>query len=192
MKKQELRKIYLEKRKQLPLEDRTLMSRRIAELFFDQIYTEGVGHIHLFLPISKFNEVDTWVFVEEIKSRKLPIRIVISKSDMNSGVITNYYYDPQARLLDNKWGIPEPETGEICDNLLIDAVLVPLLAFDKNGHRIGYGKGFYDRFLINCRKDAIKVGLSYEGPVDLIEDAGENDVVLDCAITPEKIHWFKK
>jgi 5-formyltetrahydrofolate cyclo-ligase len=192
MKKQEIRKKYLEKRKQLGPEERTLMSRRIAGFFFDQIYNENFGHIHLFLPINKFNEVDTWVFVEEIKAKELPVKIVISRSDLESGQMTNYLLNSQTRLVENKWGVPEPETGELCDNLLIDMVLVPLLAFDMKGHRIGYGKGFYDRFLRTCRKDALKVGLSYEGPVGLIEDSGENDVALDCAITPEKIHWFKK
>jgi 5-formyltetrahydrofolate cyclo-ligase len=190
MKKDELRELYLQKRKLMTPKDRTSLSKQIANLFFNHVYSKELSLVHLFLPIQKFNEVDTWLFVEEFKEKELPTKLVISKSDIESSLMTNYIYNPKERLLENKWGIPEPESGEICDNLLIDLVLIPLLAFDKKGHRVGYGKGFYDRFLKSCRQDALKIGLSYVGPVDLIEDAGENDVILDCVITPEKLFWF--
>ena len=63
-------------------------------------------------------------------------------------------------------------------------VLVPLLCFDRSGHRVGYGKGYYDRFLRKCRADCKKIGLSMFDPVDEITDAGESDVRLDLVITP--------
>jgi 5-formyltetrahydrofolate cyclo-ligase len=191
MKKDELRKLYLQKRKLMTPEERTFLSKRIVNLFFKRLYSKNLAHIHLFLPIHKLNEVDTWLIVEEFKEKKLPTKLVISKSDMKSGLMTNYFFNPQDRLLENKWGIPEPVTGEICDNVWIDLVLTPLLAFDRKGHRIGYGKGFYDRFLQSCRQDALKIGLSYDGPVESIEDTGENDISLDCVITPNKLYWFK-
>ena len=69
-------------------------------------------------------------------------------------------------------------------------VLVPLLCFDESGHRVGYGKGFYDRFLTKCRPDTQKVGLSYFPPVKEITDADSFDIRLDLCLTPEKVWRF--
>ncbi len=190
MKKVELRKIYLQKRSQLTPDQRVDLSYRISKLFFDQVYKTSFLHVHIFLPIIKFNEIDTWQIIRHFEQNKYPTRLLISRSDLQTGKMINYYYDPIHRLIENRWGIPEPETGDLCDNLSIDLVFVPLLVFDRNGHRVGYGKGFYDRFLSECRKDVLKVGLSYESPVESIEDVNENDVRLDCVITPERVYWF--
>ncbi len=74
----------------------------------------------------------------------------------------------------------------------IDWVLVPLLAFDRRGHRVGYGKGFYDRFLAGCRSDARKIGLSLFAPVVAIDDIGSQDVALDAVVTPDRVWTFGK
>jgi 5-formyltetrahydrofolate cyclo-ligase len=65
-----------------------------------------------------------------------------------------------------------------------------LFGFDKKGYRVGYGRGFYDRFLSRCRKDCIKVGFSYFEPVDEIEDVCSLDVKLNYCITHEKFYIF--
>ena len=72
----------------------------------------------------------------------------------------------------------------------IDLVIVPLLCFDKKGNRVGYGKGYYDRFLKQCRKDCIKIGFSYFDPIDQVEDINKFDVKLDYGITPDAIYQF--
>jgi 5-formyltetrahydrofolate cyclo-ligase len=59
--------------------------------------------------------------------------------------------------------------------------------FDRRGFRVGYGKGFYDKFLSECRADCLKIGLSYFEPIDEISDAQNFDVRLDCCITPKEI-----
>lgn len=69
-------------------------------------------------------------------------------------------------------------------------VLIPLLAFDKNGYRVGYGKGFYDRFLAECRPDVVKVGLSVFEPIDEITDLNEFDIKMDFCITPNRVWQF--
>jgi 5-formyltetrahydrofolate cyclo-ligase len=69
-------------------------------------------------------------------------------------------------------------------------VFIPLLAFDKSGHRVGYGAGYYDRFLSKCKPDCLKVGLSFFEPVDEISDADEFDVKLNHCVTPSKIWTF--
>ena len=91
-------------------------------------------------------------------------------------------------LLVNKFGIPEPiETQK---SFFPDVVLVPLLAFDNNKNRLGYGKGYYDRFLAQCPENTLKVGLSFFDPVSIIEDINRHDIALDHAVTPRGVYTF--
>ena len=69
-------------------------------------------------------------------------------------------------------------------------VFVPLLVFDQHGHRVGYGKGYYDRFLDQCSESTLKVGLTFFDPVTKIEDIETHDISLDFALTPERIYAF--
>lgn len=87
-------------------------------------------------------------------------------------------------------GIPEPVGGTVTEPSEIDLILMPLLAFDKRGHRVGYGKGFYDRFLRSCRADCIKAGLSLFPPEEKIDDVAEFDQPMTMAITPESVFRF--
>ena len=89
----------------------------------------------------------------------------------------------------NKYGIPEPKNGKKIKNNLIDVVFVPLLSYDKKGNRVGYGKGFYDRFLSTQKNNIIKVGLSFFGPEETVEKK-EFDQSLDYCVTPEKVFSF--
>jgi 5-formyltetrahydrofolate cyclo-ligase len=62
---------------------------------------------------------------------------------------------------------------------------------DSTGHRIGYGKGYYDRFLRTCRPECKKIGLSFfEVMEETIADAGEHDIPLDACITPTQLVQF--
>ena len=99
-------------------------------------------------------------------------------------------WDACTPMRENRWGIPEPAAGREIAPETIDLVLIPLLAFDRKGHRVGYGKGYYDRFLKRCRGDCMKLGLSFFEPVDSIYDAGEHDVPLDLCVTPHRTYVF--
>jgi 5-formyltetrahydrofolate cyclo-ligase len=90
----------------------------------------------------------------------------------------------------NAINILEPLETEVIDPLDIDMVLVPMLVCDVAGNRVGFGKGYYDRYLSRCRPDCLKVGLSYFTPIDRVEDANEFDVPLNFCITPEKVYVF--
>ena len=90
----------------------------------------------------------------------------------------------------NQYGIPEPVGGKEIMPEELDLVFVPLLGFDLQGNRVGYGKGYYDRFLSKCKDDVIKVGLSFLSPIDCIEDVDFFDKKLDFCITPERVYAF--
>lgn len=84
----------------------------------------------------------------------------------------------------------EPDKGLILDPRQIDLVLMPLLIFDVKGNRVGYGKGFYDRYLSQCRQDILKIGLSYLPAINRIEDVDPFDIPLDYCATPERLYDF--
>lgn len=96
----------------------------------------------------------------------------------------NYYFEGLHQLQTNRWGIPEPQEGVPTPTEKIDLVLIPLLIFDLSGHRVGYGKGFYDRFLTSVRSDCKKVGLSLYEPVKEIEDTTSGDILMNNCVTP--------
>ena len=75
----------------------------------------------------------------------------------------------------------------------LDVIFIPLLGFDKQGNRVGYGKGYYDRFLHQCKPEALKIGLSFfEAETTLIQDTTEHDVPLDVCVTPTQVYSLLK
>ena len=90
----------------------------------------------------------------------------------------------------NAWNIPEPVGGIQIQPEQIDVIFVPLLAYDVKGNRVGYGKGFYDQFLSQCRPNSIKIGLSFFAPEEQIEDLHEADVSLNFCVSPHTISRF--
>ena len=73
----------------------------------------------------------------------------------------------------------------------IDVVFIPLLCFDKHGNRVGYGGGYYDKFLTKTKSSCLKIGLSFFEPVDFIQGINMNDIPLDMCVTPEKLYNFR-
>ena len=86
-------------------------------------------------------------------------------------------------------GIPEPKSGVQVPVKKIDVVITPLLLADRRGNRLGYGKGYYDRFFSGCRPDCLKVGISLLDPVDELP-AEAHDIRLDRLISPGEVLSF--
>lgn len=190
MTKSELRKVYLERRMALSKAERTENSRQIAELLFSTIDLTEISSLHCFIPIEKFGEIDTFLILERLRSSNPDIKVYVPKIALETGEIKSLAFEPGAELIDGALGTREPVISKTIDADAIDIVLVPLLCFDRHGFRVGYGKGFYDRFLLRCRPDCLKVGLSYFPPVDLIENIYPGDVRLDMCVTPGSIYHF--
>jgi 5-formyltetrahydrofolate cyclo-ligase len=192
MTKSELRKIYLAKQRSLSPAERELKSRDIAALFFQSVDLTNANFLHCFIPIQKFNEVDTAFIFERLWSDFRGITTVVPRVVINTGEMENLIFAPDTELVPNTWQIHEPTHNEYVSTEEIDIVLVPGLAFDLAGHRVGYGKGFYDRFLARCRPDCLKIGLSFFQLVSEISDAWDGDVQLDLCITPERVFNTRK
>ena len=187
MTKSQLRLTYKEKRQSLSPEQVEEKSIAIANQIL-KLPIWNQTYFHLFLSISQQNEVDTDILMHVLQGKDK--QIVVSQSDFNSFSIKNILLTDSTRFMNNKFGIPEPEEGLEVPTDKIDVVFVPLLAFDKTGHRVGYGKGFYDRFLNDCRQDTIKIGLSFFKALNESMEVEEYDVPLDFVVTPEKIYKF--
>lgn len=145
-------------------------------------------YFHVFLPIEEQKEVNT-EFILHLLSGK-DKEIVISKSDFETREMTHFLLTDNTRIQKNEYNIPEPIDGLEVPATKIDVVFVPLLAFDKKGNRVGYGKGFYDKFLSQCKPETIKIGLSFFEPENLISDVFENDVLLNYCACPNGVYEF--
>jgi 5-formyltetrahydrofolate cyclo-ligase len=185
--KKELRKIYLRKRMELSPEQCEELNHRLCDRFFSAVALSGISVLHTFLPIRKNNEVDTWLIIDRLNREFPHIRISVPKINNHSAELEHYFLEGRDQLENNTWDIPEPVKGIPTPVETIDAVLVPLLAFDKQGHRLGYGRGFYDRFLATCRPGCLKIGLSFFEMEEKIDDIGQKDIPLNLIITPQRV-----
>jgi len=191
MTKAELRKKYLDERGSLSVDKMEAGSRLIADRFFERFDLGDVRDLHGFISIKKFNEIDTSLIFKRIWKDFPSIRTSAPRLDPEHNELKHYVYKSETKLLENVWGIREPANDELIDSSEIDLVIVPLLCFDKRGYRIGYGKGFYDKFLAGCRLDCLKIGLSLFPAVDLIDDVDEYDIPLDQCVTPTTFYDFE-
>jgi 5-formyltetrahydrofolate cyclo-ligase len=187
MLKKELRKTFLARQKSLSPEARARASEAIAKLFFEKFDLSRIHFLHGFLPIEKFNEIDTRPIFGKVWREFPRVETLVPRVDFETNEIENLKFTRETVVAENQWNIDEPTHDEKVETAKIDLVLVPLLCFDARGFRVGYGKGFYDRLLQHCRADCLKIGLSYFEPVAEIEDAQDFDIKLDFFVTPERV-----
>lgn len=187
MNKKELREKYKILRKQLSLEQMESYNLAIANNVL-QMPIWKKTYFHIFLSIEHQKEVSTDEVLHILSGRDK--EIVVSKSDFDTFEMTHYLLTDNTKFRKNEYNIPEPIDGIEVPVSKMDVVFVPLLAFDIKGNRVGYGKGFYDRFLSNCKPDVIKIGLSFFDAETAIEDASNNDILLDYCVTPNQIYHF--
>lgn len=187
MEKKEIRQLYKQKRLELTDLEIHEKSTLICEQFFSNFSVAGKT-ISLFLPIQRHNEINTYLILDKLI--ELNIRIGLPKTIIENNTIVHILYLSKEQLSINSYGIPEPMQGDLLNDKQFDIVLIPLLAFDNSGHRVGYGKGYYDRFLKNCSPQCLFIGLSTFNETVMIDDLNSHDIPLDFVITPSKIYHF--
>ena len=180
-----LRKSFLKKRLALSGQEHEDKSFAIA----NNCLTLPIWHLeyyHLYLPIKAKAEIDTTLILTLLQGKDKQVILPRTKgSELEHILLTDI-----TKLKINGLGIPEPEKGIKISPEQIDVIFLPLLAWDKTGNRLGYGKGFYDNFLSQCRKNTIKVGLYFFDPVEKIIDIRSKDIQMDFCVNPEGIKKF--
>jgi len=187
MTKDELRKELLERRRTLSSGEIVAISQKVAERFFAGVDLGSTRSLHTFIRIAKFNEIDTSVIYMRLWRDWPRIATFAPRIDHETGRMESVRFDENTPLVDGRWGIREPAEGESVSPDKLDLMLVPMLGFDHFGHRVGYGKGFYDRFLRQTRLDCLKVGLCHWEPLDEPIETHEGDAPVDFVITPAAV-----
>lgn len=157
---------------------------------FQSIEIPFLDCVFSFYPIEQNNEVNTFLITDYLHFKNPNLQICYPKTSLKDNTMQAIVCNADSIFEANEYNIPEPLDTETVDPTTIDLVIMPLLTFDEKGNRVGYGKGYFDRYLKECRDDCIKVGFSYFDPINSIDDANEFDVPLDFCITPQRIYVF--
>ncbi len=183
MLKKEVRKICNEKRSALSEKERI----KLDDLLLIQFQAAEIPFIETLLsywPIEINNEPNTHLFTEFLRFRNPELTVCYPRADFSNGSMQAIVTDIDTPFTKTILNISEPAGSGVAMPGEIDLVFVPLLAFDTVGYRVGYGRGFYDKWLADCDPSCIKVGFSYFEALEVIDDRNEFDVPLDLCITP--------
>ncbi len=190
MKKQELRKIYKEKRKALSAAERVKLDDLLL-IQFQKVEIPFIQTLFSYWPIEENSEPDTHILTDYLEFKNPELVVAYPRVDTMLDEMIAVVVNAETDFIKNDMNIYEPAEGDILPADELDMILVPLLAVDKKGYRVGYGKGFYDKFLVDRKKGCLKIGFSYFEPVEAITDKEQFDVPLDLCITPHNIYVFK-
>lgn len=181
MPKRSIRAQFLAERKALPREQRDKLSKQIQEKFLSSELFAEVKCLALYCAVH--NEVSTdmvgrcafaagkQVAYPRVAGEHLEFVVVASSDDLTPG----------------SFMVPEPVAGDRVPLDALDLVVVPGIVFDRTGHRLGYGRGYYDRALDDCRPDCAKVGFAYDFQVvDRLSIMQEHDRTLSVIITEQR------
>ena len=144
-------------------------------------------YFHVFMGVEKIKEINTNHIISVLQGRDK--NIIIPKVISNTR-LAHYLLNDATKLKINHWNVLEPINGIEVEEKKIQVVFIPLLAYDCFGNRLGYGKGYYDRFLAKCGDQCLKIGLSFFPPEKKILTT-TLDIKLNYCVTPKKIHNFK-
>lgn len=157
-----IRKRMRDKRRQLPVQEQELASHRLARALQNQPWFLRAERIGLYLPHHGELSVMPAVLGSHRRQRQLYLPVVKNKQDMSF-----VSWRPGDTLIENRFGIPEPDLkgAHIAAMWSLDVLLLPLVAFDRSGNRLGMGGGFYDRLLAKLNNSLRRprlVGVAYQ------------------------------
>lgn len=189
MLKREARAYYKQKRYEVSITDKMKWDDLLL-IQFQSLGLPFINYVLSFYPIEANNEVNTFLITDYLHFKNPNLHICYPKTNLADGSMVAIKCDADSIFEANAYNIPEPMDTEVVDAANFDLVIVPMLAYDEKGNRVGYGKGYYDRYLEGCRHECLKMGLSYFEPIDAVEDANQFDVPLDFCITPHRTYVF--
>lgn len=188
MKKDIARKIYIKKRQKLSSSKFDEQSSLLVQNVIELINKYRPKYVHCFLPIHSKSEINTSSIIQHCWNAG--INVVVPVSNFEDGTLKTAEFKPDTKTKLTKNNIPEPLKPIWCVNDKIDLVVTPLLAYDRRGYRVGYGKGFYDRFFTLLNIDTKRVGISLFEPCEDIENLSLYDISMTHCVTPNKTYFF--
>ncbi len=189
--KDSIRQMVLKKRDAIPLDIRKAKDRAVKERFFSLKEFKEAGVILFYASFR--SEVGTLDMISEALSSSMEKRVMLPRVDAKGRTLKIYEIKAMAELVKGYMGIPEPpENSESLRTLSeIDLVLMPGAAFDINGGRLGYGKGYYDKMLSTGGAMPPFIALAYEEQIVDYIPVRPHDIGVDAIITDERIIWTK-
>lgn len=187
--KDEIRKAVLNKRRMIPESEKRIKSERIMEsLLKEEVYKNS----RLLMCYVDFDgEVGTRDFMIRCMAdgKRLAVPLVIKKADKGRVIIASEVFNLDNDLERGCFGILEPSECAIREisPSMIDLAVVPGVAFDINKNRIGFGAGFYDRFLKDTGNECFKVGIAYEFQIYENVPVDFDDIPMDMIITEDRL-----
>lgn len=182
--KAELRKRLRGVRKTTPAEACAERSARIVAALEPHAAIVGARSVALFWPILERHEVDLRALDERLRARG--VRVAYPSIDPDTNAMTFRFVDDPTSLEDAGYGFAEPGAdAPVADAL--DVIVVPALAVDPTGHRIGYGAGYYDRTLPAYAPPAVTLVVAYDWQLVAEVPATEGDVRCDWVVTDTRV-----
>ena len=183
--KNKLRKSYLSASKKLKKNFILDSSSLIQNTLIEEISFLNLKNVLVYSPY-KF-EISLDIVVKELKKKS--IDLYLPKIFPNKKMAFNDLNEKH-NLLPNKYGILESDSNNYLHLDQFDLLIIPFLSVDKDGFRLGYGGGYFDRALEKVFEKPIIIGIGYEYQI-YTESFGEpHDIKYDCVITEERIHRF--
>jgi 5-formyltetrahydrofolate cyclo-ligase len=189
MTKNQLRILYKNKRNDIS-ETEKLKLDDLLLIQFQKFDFSGIQSLFTYWPMENHTEPNVNLMARFLRLMIPEILIAYPVIDFTSFSMKAIIADESTDFKTNEWGGTEPMGNLELKHQKIDLIFIPLLAFDKLGYRVGFGKGYYDRFLAHSKKETVKIGFSYFEPIDLISDTNQFDVPLNYCITPQIIYEF--
>jgi 5-formyltetrahydrofolate cyclo-ligase len=190
--KKTLRNAMLAQRMEMSPEAVAAASRQIFERWRNRFSLKRIAFFHCYQTMPQKHEVATEDFTRFVYERHPQVNIVVPVVDEVHKTLRHAHVHDDVEMRLNRWGILEPHIPvDFVHPMQIDMVIVPLLGFDERGHRLGYGAGYYDRFLALVRPTCVKIGLCYSaGGFKTALPNEPHDIPLDFVVTEKNTFRF--
>lgn len=190
--KKKLRKKLDAERRALSKEEIAAKSKQVFEKWLARFTLKPVQYLHFFQPIEKRNEIQTKHYMDYARAKHDHVKFVVPVVNPYSDHLWHVELSNDIEMEVNHFGIPEPKLPHRkVFPMQLDMILVPMLGFDMEGNRLGYGKGMYDRFLNLTRPDCIKIGLCLDqGKIEEGLPVESHDIPLDYIVTESAVYRF--
>lgn len=186
-KKKQIRREKLKIRREMNIEEKSNYDKIIKDKFFESSFYKESKNI--FIYISYDSEINTKdIITRAIKEGK---KIYVPRTEFSTKLMNAVIIENFDNLVESRYGILEPKKDEpFIDPNDLDLIVVPGVAFDKNGGRVGYGAGYYDRYFKRINNEnkskIVKLALAYDFQLMDKVPTDEEDVLIDAVMTEKQ------